>query len=172
MEESHEISHAGKKSFLAAYAETGSVTVSAKAADVDRRTHYDWLENDEEYAKAFEDAKAEAAEALETEARRRAVLGVHRMKFWQGMPILVPCNAGDEGAVDVGEPGKPSFAKPYIEHEYSDSLLLKLLSANNREKFGDQSSLKVDGNLNSTITIFRLPDNGRDNPDADDDPDD
>jgi hypothetical protein len=58
--------------FLETYRATGNVSESAKAAGIGRRTHYDWVESDEVYAAAVEDAKADAIEALELEARKRA----------------------------------------------------------------------------------------------------
>ena len=64
-----------KDLFLEAYAELGTITHAAKAADIGRRTHYDWLEDDEEYAKAFADAEQAAVDMLEGEARRRAFAG-------------------------------------------------------------------------------------------------
>jgi hypothetical protein len=48
------------------------VSGACKAAAIGRRTHYEWVESDPEYAAAVEDAKADAIEALELEARKRA----------------------------------------------------------------------------------------------------
>ncbi len=68
------IASAKKNNFLNAYAACGSVKTAALEAGVDRTTHYTWLE-DETYRKAYERARQIAADALEEEARRRAVEG-------------------------------------------------------------------------------------------------
>lgn len=70
-----QISHLKKQKFLEAYAELGTITHAATAAGIDRRTHYDWLESDQDYALAFADAENAAVDMLEGEARRRAFAG-------------------------------------------------------------------------------------------------
>lgn len=69
------VSQQKKEKFLEAYAELGTITHAAKAAGIDRRTHYDWLEADEDYGHAFADAEQAAVDMLEGEARRRAFAG-------------------------------------------------------------------------------------------------
>lgn len=67
---------AGRKAaFLIEYEMRGSLSVAAKAAGIVRRTHYDWLEKDQEYAKNFAAAKTRAIDALETVAWDRAFEG-------------------------------------------------------------------------------------------------
>lgn len=67
---------AGRKvAFLIEYEGRGSLTAAAKAAGIVRRTHYDWLEKDPQYAKSFESAKGRALDSLETEAWDRAFEG-------------------------------------------------------------------------------------------------
>ncbi len=66
------ISHPGKRAFLAAFAETGNVSESASIAGVSREAHYDWKAQDADYAAAFEEAKQRAGDALEDEAVKRA----------------------------------------------------------------------------------------------------
>jgi hypothetical protein len=61
-----------QKTFLAAYAETGSVRTAAKAAQISRTSHKNWLP-DPAYAAAFADAKEDAIETLEGIARERAI---------------------------------------------------------------------------------------------------
>lgn len=72
------IIHPKKRAFLAAYAECGTVTRAAEIAGIERNTHYVWLKDDPDYAKACEAAYEQAAERLEQEARRRAVEGVEK----------------------------------------------------------------------------------------------
>lgn len=75
---------AKKAAFLAAFAQFGTITHAAKAADIGRQTHYDWVRNDPEYAKAFDDAGDQAIDALEREARRRAIEGTEEPVFHNG----------------------------------------------------------------------------------------
>jgi hypothetical protein len=115
--------------FLAAYAILGAVGKAAKAAGCDRRSHIYWLANDADYPARFADAQATANEALEIECRRRAERGVERMKFYKGEPIM-----------------DPRTGKPYIEHEYSDTLLAMLLKAHLPDKYVDRVEQKnIDG---------------------------
>ena len=67
--------HPKKQAFLAAYSETGNVREAARAAGIDRGTHYDWLRKDPEYVTAFAHAQEDAADTLEAVARNRAIQG-------------------------------------------------------------------------------------------------
>lgn len=60
---------------LAALAKTGNVSASARAAGIDRATHYKWLHIDAEYAAAVEIAIDDAVDVLEAVARQRAIHG-------------------------------------------------------------------------------------------------
>lgn len=88
IEKPEKIQHPKKRAFLAAYAEMGVVTRSAKIAQINRCTHNAWLneegESGDEYRAAFEDAKRDANDALESEARRRAIGGVDKPFYYQG----------------------------------------------------------------------------------------
>lgn len=68
------IANAKKNKFLNALAKYGSIKTAALEAEIDRTTHYTWMD-DEAYKKAYERARQIAADALEEEARRRAVDG-------------------------------------------------------------------------------------------------
>lgn len=120
--ELHRIAHPKKAAFLRAFTESGSILRACRLAGVARRSHYYWLQDDPEYVEAFADAQAEAIDNLQGEAHRRAVEGVRRMRFHQGKPII-----------------DPQTGQPYIEHEYSDALLIFLLKANMPEKFCDRA---------------------------------
>ena len=67
--------HPKKRAFLAAYRETGNVRLACTAAQIGRSSHYRWLAEDHDYEVAFEQAKKDAVDVLEAEARRRAVEG-------------------------------------------------------------------------------------------------
>ncbi len=58
---------------LSAYRQCGVLTPSCQSASVGRRTHYQWLANDEEYARQFKEAAATADDRLLTEIRNRAL---------------------------------------------------------------------------------------------------
>jgi hypothetical protein len=72
---SHEITHPKKRAMLAALARTGNISAAARAADICRRTHYDWLGSDPDYRPSVEQAMEEAADVLEAVARQRALVG-------------------------------------------------------------------------------------------------
>ncbi len=88
---------------------------AARAAKINRSTHYRWLE-DLEYADAFDEAKEEAVDVLEMEARRRAVEGIDRPVFYQGKKV---------GSV----------------RSYSDTLLIFLLKGAMPEKYRERHEL-------------------------------
>jgi len=109
--------------FLDIFAQAGSVSLAAKKAEIGRRTHYDWLEQPA-YKAAFEDATEDAAEALEREARRRAMLGTVRPVYYKGKPC--------------GE-----------LREYSDVLLIFLLKGLKPEKY--RENVNVNGSLDVNL---------------------
>lgn len=106
--------------FLVAYAECGTIRHAAKAAGIGRRTHYEWIDADPEYAEAFEDATQEAGESLEAEARRRAVEGVDQ-------PVY-------QGGKKVG-----------VIRKHSDVLLIFLLNGIFPEKYRARNSTELTG---------------------------
>ena len=69
------VSQQKKDRFLEAYAELGTLTYAAIAAGCSRRSHYNWLEDDPDYAQRFRDAEDAAVDGLEQEAIRRAFAG-------------------------------------------------------------------------------------------------
>lgn len=132
-----------KAAFLAAYAECGTVRGAVKASKVHADSHYRWLREDPSYVLAFEDAKRRSAAVMEEEARIRAMHGVRRLKF----------NKHGEPLID------PATGEPYQEMQYSDTLLIFLLKANNPSKFGDRIETTHKGE-SSPVQIY-LPANGR-----------
>jgi hypothetical protein len=58
--------------FLERFSECGSVLQACQDTGVARRTHYDWLVDDPEYKAAFERAKQQAIDALESRVFQRA----------------------------------------------------------------------------------------------------
>ena len=70
--------------FIEVLAATGNVSEAARAAGVGRRRPYKWKEADPGFADRWADAREEAADALEGEARRRAADGVEEPVFYRG----------------------------------------------------------------------------------------
>lgn len=160
-----------RQPFIDALREFGVVSYAAEIAGVDRAAVYRARERNQRFAAEWEDALAEATDTLEREARRRAVDGVQRLKFHQGYPIMVPL-LGENGrpvledAVDQagnpildkeGNPKQTPVMVPYVEHEYSDTLLIFLLKNWNKEKYGDKMQLSTpDGRplVSQTVNNF------------------
>ncbi len=112
---------ANQAAFLAALKETGNITAAAKAASIARRSHYEWLA-DPDYAGRYREAMDVAIDALEQEARRRAVDGSPEPVFFQGKPV---------GAI----------------RKYSDTLLIFLLKGHRPEKYRDRYEIKHAGKV-------------------------
>jgi len=82
----HGITHLKRRRYLKAFAKHGTHQAAAKAAGVHRRSHYGWL-TDPAYARAFEEAKDEAADSLEQELIARARDG-WREPVYQGGELV------------------------------------------------------------------------------------
>lgn len=120
------------RAFLAAYRILGCIVYAARAARVHPANHWRWLRS-KDYAAAFAEAKQEANARLEEEARRRAVEGLEKVLFYKGEPIMDP-RPGHEG-------------KPYVEHQYSDTLLIALLKANMPDKYTERIKQQTEDGL-------------------------
>lgn len=71
-----------QKAFLAEFAQNANILLSAKRAGIDRTTVYIWLEHDQDFSFAFNQAKEDANDMLRAEVYRRAIEGVPE-KVWQ-----------------------------------------------------------------------------------------
>ncbi len=111
-----------EKKFLTSLSRYGNVTKAVKAARVGRTTVYEWREEDELFAKAWDDAVEESADYLEAEAYRRAVTGTRKGIYHQGVLVTT-------------------------EKQYSDALLTLLLKANRPDKFRERSSVDHSGKV-------------------------
>lgn len=116
-----------QKAFLAAFRESGNITLAAEIVGIDRRYHYNWLK-DAEYAEAFEEAVEHAADRLEQEARRRAVEGVAKPVWYKGEQ----CG---------------------VVQEYSDLLLIFLLKGVRPEKYKDRVNQEITGRHGGPIEV-------------------
>lgn len=92
-----------------------------------------WSKDNESFRRAFQKAKKQALRYLEEEARRRAVEGIRKKKFYKGEPIIDPVTGNQ-----------------YEETEYSDAMLMFLLKCQLPEKYGDKSKLELSGSLDLT----------------------
>lgn len=112
-----------KKDFLDVFRLHGNISAACRAIGIGRRTVYDWQEQDDIFALGFREAEIESTERLEAEAYRRAHDGVVKTKgvYYLGARIA------DEEVID-----------------YSDTLLIFLLKARNREKYGDHARITND----------------------------
>lgn len=96
--------HRQKAIFLETYAKVATITAACQACGVGRRTHYEWLKHDPEYAAKFAEADEAATDRLEQECRRRAIVGTEEPVYYKGTVV---------GAI----------------RKYSDLLLIFLLKA-------------------------------------------
>ena len=99
--------------FLGHLADTGNVSAACRLAKLDRRTAYQWRGADADFRRLWQEALDAAVDALEAEARRRAVEGVEHPHFHQGQVA---------GTVK----------------RYSDALLMFLLRAHRPERFRER----------------------------------
>jgi hypothetical protein len=127
-----------QKRFLACFEVAASVQLAAKWAGVSRQAHYLWLNEDPDYPERFRLAESRAARALEDEAVRRAKQGTIKAIRYKGRI--------------VGH-----------ELEYSDTLMVQLLKANNPKKFLERSTVAhTDGEGGSLISALRSVIQGKD----------
>ena len=120
-----------QRSFLAVYGKMGVIKRACKVAGVGRTTHYEWMEANPEYRRAFEAAQEDAADSLEAEVYRRAVKGVRKPVGWY-----------------------KGVAGGYVR-EYSDLLLMFALKALRPEKYRER--VDVRGTL-ASIDLTRFTD--------------
>lgn len=78
-----------RKAFLAVLAETGRITVAAKAVGMGRSNIYQYKRSDQAFAAAWEQALDEYADLLEDEARRRATEGDEEDVYYKGEKVGV-----------------------------------------------------------------------------------
>ena len=107
---------ARRAAFLAALAETGNVSRAARAAKASRSRAYQLKADDPQFAEEWAGALEIATDALDAEARRRAMDGVETPRFHQGQIA---------GTVK----------------KYSDSLLMFLLRAHRPDLYRERAGL-------------------------------
>jgi hypothetical protein len=124
--------------FIAQLRAHGLEAKAASIAGVSLRKVRERAKTDEEFSTAMEAAAEVASDALETEAQRRAVLGVPKDVYYQGQVVGT-------------------------ELQYSDTLLSQLLKGRRPKVFGDkkQIDLTSTGTINVTVRAFRQDTSGR-----------
>jgi hypothetical protein len=127
---------ANQRAFLTAYVAMGSVSAAAHAAQLSRQAVYAWKTKDETFAQVLEIADQFATENMEGEAHRRAVTGLRKLKFHKGEAIR-----------------DPETGRPYVEHEYSDALLMFLLRARSA-KYREGDDRKDGGQVYRDILVI------------------
>ncbi len=95
--------------FLASYKLNANKTLACMQANIDPNTVRYWEEHDETFSFRLEQADIAANDMLLGAAWQRAVKGVERIKVSMGKPVYVD-------------------GKMIIEREYSDTVLLRLMS--------------------------------------------
>lgn len=114
----HKLTPKKIKAFLESLIEYGNVSHAAKQIDMARSYMYEYRDKDEAFKAAWDEAVDISVEAMEKEARRRAVEGVEEPVFYQG----------DEcGTI----------------RKYSDTLLIFLLKAHKPEKYKERTQQDV-----------------------------
>ena len=107
------------------------MSAACRAAGVGRATHYLWMQEDQDYRAAFEEAHATAIESLESEARRRAVDGWDEPVFHDGLRC-----------------GR--------KRKYSDTLLIFLMKGAAPEKYRDVVETKHSGKVEHSHVMEEL----------------
>ncbi|MCA1571314.1 MAG: hypothetical protein LC798_13540 [Chloroflexi bacterium] len=159
-----------KRAFLTAFARIGTAVGAEEASGTSESMHSEWKRptsrwHDPLYAEAFLVAKEKAAERLEHEARRRAIVGVRRPELYQGQQVLVEARNPD-GTVVLGPDGKAVLV-PLMRVEYSDTLLIALMNANLPGKFKYRHEHAGPGGGPipvAQVIRVHIPDNGRAGP--------
>lgn len=116
-----------REAFLTELAQRGNVSAAAAAGGMSRYWYYDQRAADETFAAAWDEALETAIDAMELEARRRAVEGVEK-------PIIGRVGKDQDGIIT------------YVT-EYSDSLMALLLKAHRPEKYRERTDVQHSGKL-------------------------
>jgi len=117
--------------FLKALATNAVVGYACDAANVCRRTAYQWRQDHPEFATAWEQAVETAIDRLEQEAWRRACEGVEK-------PVY-------QGGELVGH-----------MQEYSNTLTIFLLKANRPEKYRERYEIQHGGDVNINVEVREM----------------
>lgn len=127
-----------KQRFLEAFVFTGTVLGAARKAGVSATMHYEWMTTNPIYRKEFRKAVRRARQLGMTVARRLAIQGVKRKKFYKGKPIR-----------------DPETKKQYFEVEHDTKLLIRLLEVDFPEKFTKRQQIDHKHERGIQVTLSR-----------------
>lgn len=128
-----------RDAFLTELTQRGNVSAAAAAAGLARHTFYEWRAKDATFAAAWDEALETAIDAMELEARRRAVEGIEK-------PL-------------IGRVGKDQDGIITVVREYSDSLMTLLLKAHRPDKYRERTDVQHTGKLEiEYVNDWRAPD--------------
>lgn len=120
--------------FIDALRNSGNVTEACRAADVSRVWAYERRANDPAFAAQWEEALEIAIDSLEGEAWRRGRDGTEEY-------------ITSKDGIIYGEDNRP-----VMQRKYSDTLLIKLLTAHRPEKFKDRA--QIDHNVGDLAALM------------------
>ncbi len=117
-----------RQAFMRMLADTGCVKDACAAGGISRDLAYKLRKRDESFAAEWAEALEEAVDALETEARRRAMDGVGEDVYHDGRPVGV-------------------------KTRYSDVLLIFLLKGARPEKYRERSEVQHSGSASVNVYL-------------------
>lgn len=120
-----------KRAFLAAYAKSGNISAACRAAEIERRTYYVWVEHDEEFAAAAKLAYLDAGDYLEMVALERATVGAPTTK-------------------EVWENGE--LTRREVSRAASDTMLAMMLNGAKPEKYKQRAEVHHTGPAVKTLS--------------------
>lgn len=134
-----------QRAFLAAFELSGNVSQAALATGIGRRTHYAWLEQQEAYRTAFEDAKDIAADRLEQELYKAATVGIEEPVIHQGQLCFEPLR-DKQGRLMRDKKGNVRLSnQPLSVRKFHPVAAFFLLKGMRPEKYRD--NVKVSGEI-------------------------
>lgn len=122
-----EIVEPRKTAFLKELARHGVVSKACEVSGLARATAYCLRDTEAEFAQAWMDALAQAADGVEYEAHRRSVEGVEKLVFQKGIAVI-----------------DPRTGQPYVERAYSDTVLLARLKALKPDLYRERMDIKTE----------------------------
>lgn len=129
-----------RQDFLGFLELTANVTLACNMCGLSRKTAYNWRSTVEGFADAWDASQEVGTDALEDEAIRRASNGTMKKKF----------TGKGEAVID------PETGEQYIEHEYSDTLLIFMLKARRPDKFKDRIDARLGGIPGQPLEVIEI----------------
>lgn len=123
---------AAQKRFLACFSATLNASRSSRVAKIDRQAHYRWMRDDPSYPARYREAQRQGIRTLEDHAVKLAHEGVKRMVIYKGKPVVY------KGEI-------------VYETEFDSQLIMFLLKAYDRKRFGDKIDTTFGPNWNGNL---------------------